>query len=77
MFRTDAEADDMRRDAPEKWNFGKQAHRERRLERSGLAQHPRNDPALYGDLQILRHARRQLAALLDPVQVIDRKLSFS
>ena len=36
MFRADAEADDARGDAPKVWNFCQQAHRERRLERSGL-----------------------------------------
>src|SRR6266576_2714357 len=76
MFRADAEPDDTRWDAPEKWNFSKQAHRERRPEPSGLDQHPCNDPALHGDLQPLRHARGQLAALLNPAQVFDRELSF-
>ena len=73
MFRADAETDDTSRDAPENGTLSKYTHRERRLERSGLDQHPRNDPALHGDLQPLRHARGQLAALLDPAQVIDAR----
>ena len=55
----------------------KQARRERRLERSALDQHRRNDPALHGDLQPLRQARGQLPALLDPAQMIGRQLSFA
>src|SRR5258705_12841497 len=77
MFRADAEADDTSGDAPEEWNFCQQAHGERRLERSGLDQPARNDPALHGDLQPLGYPRGQLAALLDSAEVIERELSFA
>ena len=76
MFRADAEADEPRRDSPERWNFSQQAQGERRRERSGAAQHPGNDPALDGDLQPLRHARRPLAPLLDLAQAIDGEVSL-
>ena len=76
MFRADAKTDDAGGDAPEEWNFCQQAHHERWFERSGVGQHPRDDPALRGDLQPLGYARGQLAAPLDPAQVIECDLSF-
>jgi hypothetical protein len=71
MFRPDAETDDAGGDAPKEWNFPEQTHGERRLELSGLDQHPRNDPALHGDLQRLSHAGWKLAALLDAAQMVE------
>lgn len=76
MFRADAEADDTGRDSPQKWNLGKQAQSKRRFERPRLTQHPRNDPALHGDLQPLRHAGGELATPLDLAELIDGEPSF-
>jgi hypothetical protein len=56
MFGADAEADDPSGNAAQVWNSSKQPQRKRRLERSGLTQDARNDPALDDDLQPLRHS---------------------
>jgi hypothetical protein len=56
MFGADAVANDPSGDPAQVWNSSKQPQRKRRLERSGLTQDARNDPALYDDLQPLHHS---------------------
>jgi hypothetical protein len=55
---TDAEADDASGHSAEKPKPGEQPRRKRRFERSALAQHARNNPALHSQLQPLGDSGR-------------------
>jgi hypothetical protein len=65
MFRSDPDADEMRRDLPQHRKPLEQAHRQRHRHGSAMLERPSQKPILNRQLAALNHPRRELTAMLD------------
>ena len=70
VFRSNAHADQPRRDSPQHRHMLKQGERQRRLERFGFAENARDDVVLDKNLTALSKPGRKLASALDTLQTI-------
>ena len=72
MLGAKAEADQARRDAPQKRDPVQKAHGEWRCHLCAAPQHAADHPVLHKHLEPLRRARRKLAAAMYGIEIVPR-----